>query len=46
VQGASKHMTIDLGITIQGDTPDELPERILCQARFSDVDFDSAQSVL
>lgn len=42
VRNASSSMVVDLGITIQGDTEEELPERILCQARYSNIDFNTA----
>lgn len=38
-------MVVDLGITVQGETEDELPEVILCQARFDHVDLESATLV-
>jgi hypothetical protein len=38
-------MVVDLGIAIQGETEDELPEVILCQTRFSRVDLESAVPV-
>lgn len=38
-------MVVDLGITIQGEDDDELPEVILCQSRYDRVDLDSAVSV-
>ncbi len=38
-------MVVDLGITIQGEDEDELPEAILCQTRFDKVDIDAAVSV-
>jgi hypothetical protein len=42
VRGYSKDMVVDLGFTIQGETEEELPEAILCQARFEKVDLESA----
>lgn len=45
VRGVSKDMVVDLGITVQGETEDELPEVILCQARFDHVDLESATFV-
>jgi hypothetical protein len=45
VQGGSKRLEIDLGVVIQGEDIDELPERMLCQARFSNVDFDHASNI-
>lgn len=35
-------MVVDLGITIQGESEEELPEVILCQARFDHVDLEAA----
>lgn len=35
-------MVIDLGVGIEGIQEDELPEAILCQARFDRVDLDGA----
>ena len=35
----SRALTIDMAVTIQGNTPEELPERVLCQTRFVMVDF-------
>ena len=35
-------MVIDLGVGIEGIEEDELPEAILCQARFDRVDLDGA----
>jgi hypothetical protein len=45
VQGGSKRLEIDLGVVIQGEDIDELPERMLGQARFSNVDFDHASNI-
>lgn len=42
VRGVSKSMVVDLGVSIQGEREDELPEAILCQTRFARVDLDSA----
>jgi hypothetical protein len=39
VRGFSRKVVIDIGITIQGEADDELPERILCQTRFEKLDF-------
>jgi hypothetical protein len=45
VRGVSKSLIVDLGITIQGETDDELPEQVLCQTRYDKVDLDSAVPV-
>ena len=45
VRGVSKGMVVDVGITLQGDSEDELPEQILCQARFDHVDLNAAVPV-
>lgn len=37
---------MDLGITLEGETEEELPEVILCQARFDHVDLESATPIL
>lgn len=37
---------MDIGITIQGEGEDELPEVVLCQNRFQNVDLDAAVPVL
>eukprot|EP01032_Pedospumella_encystans_P008182 gene8182-9741_t len=42
VRGVSKSMVVDLGVSLEGTTEDELPEAILGQARFDRVDLDSA----
>lgn len=38
----SKSMVVDVGITIQGESAEELPERVLCHARYDRVDMRSA----
>lgn len=45
VRGVSKGMVVDLGVSIQGENEDELPEAVLCQTRFSRVDLEAAVSV-
>jgi hypothetical protein len=35
-------MVVDLGIAIEGQKEEELPEVILCQARFDHVDLENA----
>eukprot|EP01039_Chlorochromonas_danica_P003290 gene3290-3608_t len=45
VRGVSKSMVVDLGVSIQGENEDELPEAVLCQTRFSRVDLEAAVSV-
>lgn len=39
VRDGSKRLTLDIAITIQGNSEDELPERILCQTRWMGMDF-------
>ena len=36
---------MDLGITLQGESEEELPEVILCQARFDCVDLEAGVPV-
>lgn len=38
-------LTVDLAVTIQGNEEEELPERILCQTRFQNFDFQLAQAL-
>ena len=38
----SKDMVVDLGITIQGESEEELPEVMLCQTRFDHIDMQVA----
>jgi len=45
VRGYSKDMVVDLGITIEGQAKDELPEEILCQTRYHHVDLEQAVTV-
>lgn len=45
VRGVSKDMVVDLGITIQGESEEELPEVMLCQARFDHIDMQAALSI-
>ena len=40
VKGYAKKITIDLSFLIQGNSRKELPERILCAARFHQMDLD------
>lgn len=39
-------MVVDLGFTLEGETEEELPEVILCQARFDHVDLEAAHPIL
>lgn len=41
-----KMLTVDLAVTIQGNEDEELPERILCQTRFANFDFQLAQPLV
>mmetsp|Transcript_9029 Transcript_9029/g.9078 ORF Transcript_9029/g.9078 Transcript_9029/m.9078 type:complete len:428 (-) Transcript_9029:325-1608(-) len=43
VRPVSKMLTVDIGITIQGNSREELPERILCQTRCKSMDFTKAE---
>lgn len=45
VRGVSKTLVVDIGITIQGETEEELPEAILCHTRFNRVELDAAVKV-
>lgn len=45
VRGVSKSMVVDLGVGIEGIQEDELPEAILCQARFDHVDLDGGAPI-
>lgn len=45
VRGLSKSSVVDLGITIQGEKDEELPEVIVCQSRFDCVDLESGYPV-
>ncbi len=38
-RGYAKNMVNDTAIVIQGETPDELPERLLCCATLSHIDL-------
>jgi hypothetical protein len=39
-------MVVDLGVGIEGFQEDELPEAILCQARFDRVDLDMGSALI
>ncbi len=43
VRGVSKYLIVDIGVTIQGEEEDELPEVVLCQNRFQNVDLDAGE---
>ena len=45
VRGVSKSMVVDLGVCVQGEDEEELPEVIMCQTRFNRVDLESAVPV-
>ena len=45
VRGVSKHLVVDIGVTIQGEEEDELPEVIICQNRFQNVDLDAGELI-
>mmetsp|Transcript_28615 Transcript_28615/g.40779 ORF Transcript_28615/g.40779 Transcript_28615/m.40779 type:complete len:413 (+) Transcript_28615:40-1278(+) len=45
VRGVSKHLVVDIGVTIQGEEEEELPEVVLCQNRFEYVDLDAAAPI-
>jgi hypothetical protein len=44
VREGSKKLTIDIAITVQGNSSEELPERVLCQTRLIEIDFAKAPS--
>jgi hypothetical protein len=43
VRGVSQYLIVDIGVTIQGEEDDELPEVVLCQNRFQNVDLDAGE---
>ncbi len=43
VLGTTKSLTVDLGIVLEGHTPDELPEALLGTVRFDHVDMASGR---
>lgn len=45
VRGISKTLIVDLGIALEGDSADELPEVILAQTHFNHVDLDGGARV-
>jgi len=42
VQGATRSLTVDLGVLIQGDNEDELPESLIGTVRLDHVDMETA----
>lgn len=45
MRGVSKSIVVDLGVGIEGTQEDELPEAILCQARFDRCDLDGGAPI-
>ena len=35
-------LTVDVGVTIEGQDDEELPERVLCRMQWNGVDFSKA----
>ncbi len=42
VSGATKSMVIDMGVLLEGKTPEQLPEQLLGTVRFSRLDMKQA----
>jgi len=45
VKGYAKKITLDLAFVIQGNSRRELPERVLCAARFFSIDLDAVNAL-
>ena len=45
VKGYAKKITLDLAFVIQGNSRRELPERVLCAARFHSIDLDTVHAL-
>lgn len=45
VRGVSKSMVVDIGIGIEPNLEEEMPEKLLCMMRFSHMDLDDATPI-